>query len=91
MMCKHMEFDANVVVARLEDTGKFIAQFRINCRECGVPMQFRGLTAGIHLDGACVSVDGLEARIAIVPQGTVPSTLDLIGYSIRANTGPLDS
>jgi hypothetical protein len=73
--CKHMNFDAHVAVARLEDIGKFNAEISIKCLECGTPMQFLGLAPGLKLTGAAVSVDGLEARLAICPQGAQPSPL----------------
>ena len=65
----HEDFDATVAVARLEDTGRFMCEVRIKCVGCGVPFQFPGL----DLDGARVSIDGLEANIAICPNGMKPS------------------
>lgn len=83
--CEHLNFAAQVNVIRLtaEDepqrlTG-FLAEVRINCDVCGRAMQFRGLPAGIDTGGACVSVDGLEARLGLVPQGEEHSFLDRIG------------
>lgn len=85
MACKHMQFDAKVAVARLEDSGRFMAEVRINCRECGLPFEFQGLPAGLNLNGASVSVDHLEANLAITPQGSKPTTLDMIGYAIKTS------
>ena len=83
MACKHMNFAANVAVARLEDVGRFMAEITIKCAECGKPFQFRGLQPGLDTDGARVSLDGLEANIAIVPQGTTPTPFDgIAGYDI---------
>lgn len=65
--CKHMAFDATVSVARLEDTGRFMAEIRIKCLDCGEPFQFLGLPMGLNMAGATVDPDGLEARIAILP------------------------
>ena len=82
--CKHMDFDAAVKVARLEDSGRFIAELRIVCKECGVPMQFMGLQPGLNLDGATVSLDGLEANLAIHPQGLRPNPMQqMLGYSFK--------
>lgn len=75
MSCKHESFEAFVSVARLEDTGRFLAEIRIQCRDCGVPMQFKGLEPGYDAEGARVSLDGLEARIGIHPQGERPDPL----------------
>ncbi|WP_296294963.1 hypothetical protein [Rheinheimera sp.] len=38
-------------------------------------MQFKGLPAGYNAEGAAVSIDGLELRIGICPQGDQPSPL----------------
>ena len=73
MACKHMNFAANVEVARLEDSGRFMADITIKCSECGEPFQFVGLEAGLNLNGATVSIDGLEARMAILPKSQVMS------------------
>jgi hypothetical protein len=75
MTCKHEEFAASVAVARLEDSGRFMAEVRVTCRQCGTPFQFLGLAPGLNMRGATVSIDGLEANIAIAPQGSVPNPL----------------
>lgn len=82
--CKHMVFAANVKVNRLEDSGRFMADISILCTECGIPFQFLGLEPGVDLDGARVSISGLEAHLAICPQGQVPSPLDNIILTIGA-------
>lgn len=84
MVCKHNSFDAQVRVARIEDAGRFMAEIQISCRECGVPMQFMGLTPGLNYDGANVSLDGLEANIGIHPRGQRPNPLQsLLGYTVN--------
>jgi len=70
--CKHMEFKSFVRVARLEDSGRFNAEVKIYCSDCGVQFRFRGLEMGIDTEGACMSVDGLEARLAICPKDEIP-------------------
>jgi hypothetical protein len=78
-----MNFDAQVRVARLEDSGRFVAEVRIHCVDCKTLFQFAGLPPGVNLDGATVSLDGLEANIAIHPQGVRPTPLQgLMGYTI---------
>lgn len=74
-MCEHKDFNAKVAVNRLEDSGKFNADVAISCSQCGLPFQFLGLTAGLNLSGAAVSIDGLEARLAICPQGAQQSPI----------------
>lgn len=88
MNCEHQNFVANVAVGRLtkdEDgpvTG-YVADVRIECADCGRKMQFLGLPTGYDTGAACVSVDGLEARLALCPQGQDLSTLDRIGFQFR--------
>jgi hypothetical protein len=71
--CTHLNFSASVGVARLEDRGGFMAEIKVHCADCGIPFQFLGLEPGLDLHGARVSLDCLEANIAIAPQGTWPS------------------
>lgn len=74
--CKHMQFRADVAVARLEDSGRFNAEIKIECADCHLPFQFVGLPLGLDLGGACMSIDGQQARLAIVPVGSEPNPLD---------------
>ena len=89
MACVHMNFAATVGVARLEDkpggdiTG-FNAEVRIQCADCGQKFQFLGLEPGYDTQGARCSLDGLEAKIAICPEGTRPNHLQRIVYGISA-------
>lgn len=80
--CPHMNFAANVSVARIEDKGRFMADVRVKCADCGLPFQFLGLEPGLDMGGARASIDGLEARMAICPQGAVPSPMDNIMLNI---------
>lgn len=80
--CPHMNFTAQVNVARIEDKGAFAADVTIRCFDCGIPFQFLGLEPGLDMQGARVSIDGLEARLAICPQGQVPSPMDNIALKI---------
>ena len=75
MTCAHENFRANVEVHRLIDTGRFTADVRIHCEDCGVPFEFLGLEPGSQPAAARVSVDGQEARLAIAPPGLVPNPL----------------
>ena len=84
-MCEHKNFEASVAVARIEDKGRFMAEIRIECKDCHVPFQFMGLQPGLNFDGATVSLDGLEANIGIHPQGARPNPMQqLMGYTIEA-------
>ncbi len=82
--CQHLDFDAYVAVNRLEDSGRFAADVRIECRDCRKPFVFKGLPPGVNLDGAAVSIDGTEARLAIAPQDEdAPPWLGATGFSIK--------
>lgn len=80
--CKHEIFEARVDVARIEmPEGKpvaFMADVKVHCGRCGESFQFLGLPAGMNMQGASVSVDGLEARLAICPHSDAPTPLDNI-------------
>jgi hypothetical protein len=90
--CAHFNFSADVKVARLEDatdTGtpkrirSFMAEITVRCSDCGTPFEFSGLEPGYNTHGARVSLDGLEARIAIAPRGTQPNPLQQLLYNVR--------
>ena len=92
MTCLHEEFDAKVGVGRLtsEEGGPvtgYIAEIRISCLQCGKPFQFLGLEPGIDLQGARVSIDALEAHIALVPEGEKPSPLQRMAFNISKFDG----
>ncbi|HEX4112736.1 MAG TPA: hypothetical protein VH020_09395 [Stellaceae bacterium] len=81
--CPHMKFSANVAVNRLEDTGRFSADVTIKCSDCGMPFQFLGLEPGMDTHGARLSIDGLEARLAIAPKDAKPSPLQRMVFNIK--------
>ena len=85
MPCEHEDFEASVDVTRLTDTKRFAADVRIRCRQCGLPFRFIGLPCGSDLNGAAVSVDGTEARLAVAPKGEVLTPLDgaPMGFTVR--------
>lgn len=83
--CQHEDFLANVDVTRLEDSGRFAADVRIQCTQCETPFRFIGLPAGCDLNGAATSMDATEARLAIAPKGEVMPAVDGAphGFSVR--------
>ena len=84
MACEHTDFEANVAVARINDTGRFMADVTVKCAGCGTPMKFLGLPLGLDMNSATVNFDGTEARLAIHPAGeTVPPINGVEGFSIR--------
>lgn len=66
--CPHLQFSANVVVNRLEDSGGFLAEVRVTCVECGAPFRFLGVSAGLDFTRPMVSIDELELRCPIEPE-----------------------
>ena len=68
MQCEHKEFDSQVTVNYLEDTGHYQADITINCSQCGRRFKFKGLPFGVDLNGAAMSRDYCEARLAIEPE-----------------------
>lgn len=86
LKCPHELFRADVAVNRLSDSGRFNADIRIRCEQCGEPFRFLGLPAGIDLNGAAVSADGTEARLAIGTAETVANIIDgdcPVGFTVR--------
>lgn len=91
MSCEHENFTADVVVARMpsKEGGpieRYSADVRIKCDQCGLPFRFIGLPCGIDLNGAAVSIDGTEARLAIAPKGQVVTPMEdteCRGFTIR--------
>lgn len=65
--CEHKQFSATVAVNRMEDTGRFIADVKIGCVECGLAFEFIGPAAGIAWDRPTVSIDGTEMHVPIEP------------------------
>ncbi len=80
--CKHENFGARVNVNRLTDSGRFMADVTVGCRDCGTRFQFLGLEPGIDTGGSRVSIDGQEARLAICPAGDIPSPLQRMAFNI---------
>lgn len=75
MSCKHENFMAQVNVIRLEDTGRFVAEVTVKCTDCETPFEFQGLQPGVSTSGSWCSIDGREARLAIMPTGHTPTPL----------------
>ena len=86
MNCKHENFKANVTVNKLTDSGRFMADIRIHCNQCGEAFRVLGLPCGLDLNGAAVDVDGTELRIAIGTSETVANIVDgvcPVGFTVR--------
>ena len=67
--CTHPDFRSFVNVGRFEDTGRFLAEILIQCATCGSPFRFLGVPAGINWERPATSIDSLELRAPIEPEG----------------------
>jgi hypothetical protein len=90
--CLHMNFAASVGVGRLTKTEggpvtAFVADIKVNCADCGKPFQFLGLEPGFDNQGARVSLDGLEAHIALSPEGEKPNPFQRLSYNVEKFDG----
>ena len=56
---------------------------RLAWRQCGLEFEFLGLEPGLDLQGAKVSIDGLQARLAIIPKGHQPNPLQRMAFGVR--------
>lgn len=79
--CPHADFRANVAVSRLEDAGRFVSDIRVQCAHCGEPFRFLGVPAGVSFEQPRVSIDALELRAPIEPEGT-PQLLNLASFQM---------
>jgi hypothetical protein len=59
----------------LEDTGRYMCEVKLKCVDCGQPFRFMGLPLGLNMNGAAMGLDGLEARLAIMPADRIPHPL----------------
>ena len=87
--CKHNtshKVDAKIACFKDREHG-FMIELRVFCEECGKPFQFLGLEPGIDTLGARVSIDGLEANIAICPKGAKPSPLQRMAFNVSKFDG----
>lgn len=86
--CDHPDFVADVSVNRIqkEEGGRvaaYTADVRVKCAKCGRPFRWIGLQAGMSYSAPMVSVDGLELRAPIVPQGQDEPLPSLPGFRIE--------
>lgn len=85
--CSHEQFAAAVDVNRMEDTGRFIADVRIHCVQCGEPFRFIGVGAGIAWDRPACSIDEIELHAPIEPQG-IPHLQRTARFQMPPELGP---
>lgn len=83
-MYEHHNFESHVAINRLEDTGQFAADVHIRCADCNLPFQFLGLPTGLNSEGAAVSVDATEARLAIAPYDDANTILGKLPKGLKS-------
>jgi len=77
---------ANVRIDYLEDTGRYMCEVSLKCEDCGQPFRFLGLPLGLNMNGAAMNVDGLAARLAIMPADRIPHPLQgVTGFGVKAS------
>ena len=89
-MCKHLNFEASVMVGRIVAEGSsddsapiaYSADITVQCSECKKPFEFLGLPMGYSPLQPMCSVDGTEARMPLKPQGETVRT-DLAGFTVK--------
>lgn len=74
MTCSHLEFITTTRVHTCESGRRYIS-LMLRCGHCGELAQFVGLPNRIDVNGAFVSQDGKEARLAIA-MSNVPEVRD---------------
>jgi hypothetical protein len=91
--CTHPEFNAHVVVGRIEPDlddmpMAYVADIRVNCGMCGIGFDFMGLPAGLSFDEPRVSVGGDELHAPIRPADAEPRPggSGMPGFSVRMYT-----
>lgn len=71
-ICKHMKFQSAISVYRLTEPGSdevkgYVADVRIKCSDCGVPMEFLCERQGSSLTEPAASLDHKELRCPLRP------------------------
>jgi hypothetical protein len=87
MTCEHGNFECHASVGRLSqiDNGPithYCADIRVKCTECGEFFEFIGVPLGCSAYRPTVSIDGLELRVPLMPQGMKPPE-GLPGFSVQ--------
>lgn len=86
--CEHMNFRADVKVGRLtrSETDATVvaynADIEIICADCKKQFEFVGLPMGFSHNEPRCSINALQARIPIKPQGE-EMAIDLPSFSVR--------
>ncbi len=86
--CRHPNFTASVVVNRVLDVQRFVADIQIRCTACKELFKFIGLGCGLSYDEPQVSLDGTELRAPIAPAGDIGLGIKgPLGYRVKKTIG----
>jgi len=88
--CLHSEWRAEVKVNHIADVDRYMVDVRVFCVHCNRNLRFLGLPAGVDMNLAAVSADGLEVCLAAVPEGDPVRALgaDLRGFTMATLVKP---
>jgi hypothetical protein len=88
MTCPHLNFNCNASVNRISKSDEdpevivaYTAEIRIDCRDCGQPLEFFGLPHGLSFYRPTVSLNRQELRAPLVLPGTEPPA-GLAGFAV---------
>ncbi len=82
MVCEHRNYKAAVRVFNMEDSGARMAEIRIRCAECDLPMEFVGVPVGCEFYRVTSDLSAQCLNAPIVPLGERQKQ-GLIGYSLN--------
>ena len=88
-----MNFNVIAEVARIQRSDSdpeiiaFHADFKVQCRECGLPFEFVGLPLGFSHYRPTVAIDGTILHQPLIPQGG-KVTEGLAGFNVTMQSFP---
>jgi hypothetical protein len=91
--CPHEDFAASVEVNRLNNgeggpVGAYSADIRAWCADCGEPIRWIGVPAGLMPDRPTCSVDETELHVPLRPASADPDFgLGIPGFAVRYREG----
>ena len=84
MSCPHENFNGEMDVNRLEDSGRFVVDVRVQCGDCNERFVFIGLDVGASLERPMMSFGGHEAHLPVKPASeALPEWFGATGFGVR--------
>lgn len=72
--CNHDDLHFHLGHHHFGDTNVHQLDISAKCNKCGIRMRFIGFPPGVSFTHPTADLDGLEARIPMVPENEVPDT-----------------